>query len=753
MPVPTALVTLKRISLAGLALLLVMGPAATALAEPVAEAAETHSYGEMVQYDMVFPVQGPYRLSDTFYAARSNGDHHAQDIMSNKMTPIVAVTAGTIRYVNWSRDPSNLNPDRCCTLAIRHDDGWESRYIHMNNDTPGTDDGLGWGIADGILPGTRVNAGQLVGWVGDSGNAEYTNPHLHFELSDPNGVIVNPYQALLAAADATASFVALAPGSTGQPVLQLQTMLAVLGFNPGPADGSFGELTETAAAAFQVANGLTGSGVIGRETWEVLLSAYLGAIDPPSRWAGDDRYATAASIAAASHPGTASTVFLAVGTNFPDAVGAGSAAATLNAPILLVEYQSVPGSTRTALQRLDPDSVFVLGGEAAIHPDVLATVRSLLPSANVSRLAGATRYETAVAVSQEAFAPGVDTVFVVTGASFPDALVAAPAAVVVGGPVLLVGRTTIPAAVVAELQRLSPERIIVVGGTSAVSSSVFSTLSSYADSIVRLSGANRYATAAMVSQFAFPDGAATAYFAVGDRFPDALAGGAATAFNPGPLLLVEQDAIPLVIAAEVRRLDPDTIVVFGGPAAVSESVAVTLPGLPFTAVPHSPPPVGGGGPPEIVYNPSLGSEQWRPLVEYVFARWDLNEEKCGTGDRSGDCIGSQVDNAIIIMQCESFGDPTIVNPSSGTTGLFQHRPIYWEERTTKVRSHFADFPTDASAYDPYDNVMVAALLVDESRDALIGANSLTGPWDDGPQPWGHWNSSSRYCADPPLVSP
>ena len=49
--------------------------------------------------------------------------------------------------------------------------------------------------------------------------------------------------------------------------------------------------------------------------------------------------------------------------------------------------------------------------------------------------------------------------------------------------------------------------------------------------------------------------------------------------------------------------------------------------------------------------------------------------------------------------------------------------------------------------------MVAAMLIHESREALIGNNTLTGPWDDGPQPFGHWDSSSRYCASPPLVDP
>jgi murein DD-endopeptidase MepM/ murein hydrolase activator NlpD len=87
------------------------------------------------------------------------------------MTEVYAAADGTISWVGSS----------CCSLGIDHDDGWETYYIHLNNDTPGTDDGQGWGVADGILPGTHVQAGQLIGWVGDSGNAEYVSPHLHFE--------------------------------------------------------------------------------------------------------------------------------------------------------------------------------------------------------------------------------------------------------------------------------------------------------------------------------------------------------------------------------------------------------------------------------------------------------------------------------------------------------------------------------------------------------------------------------------------
>jgi len=172
-------------------------------AHPAIDGTE-HDFGEIVDYPMLFPVAAGADYTyywDTFWAARSDGIHHAQDIMAPKMTPVVAPGPGTVHYVNWSSNTSDPfpNPDRCCNLTIDHDDGWSTWYIHLNNDTPGTDDGLAWGIAPGIQPGVRVVAGQLIGWVGDSGNAESTAPHLHFELRDPEGIIVNPIAALDAA--------------------------------------------------------------------------------------------------------------------------------------------------------------------------------------------------------------------------------------------------------------------------------------------------------------------------------------------------------------------------------------------------------------------------------------------------------------------------------------------------------------------------------------------------------------------------
>ncbi len=243
---------------------------------PAAAQATSREFGEMVDHVITLPVDGEHHLWDTFWAARSNetGVHHAQDIMADKMTPVVAAASGTIRLVNWSSRPDDLNPERCCTIVLRHDDGWESWYIHLNNDTPGTDDGKGWGIAEGIVPGVHVDAGQLIGWVGDSGNAESTAPHVHFELRDPAGVVVNPYAALRAAganapapSDAVLAGVrVLRQGMRGADVERLQQLLAAEGLDPGPVDGIFGRRTDRAVRAFQRDHGLTVDGIVGSAT-------------------------------------------------------------------------------------------------------------------------------------------------------------------------------------------------------------------------------------------------------------------------------------------------------------------------------------------------------------------------------------------------------------------------------------------------------------------------------------------------------
>lgn len=156
---------------------------------------------------MIFPVAGPVRWSDTFNTARDNGRrrHQGQDLMAARLTPLVAVWDGVVTLTT-SASGHNM-------LRLMGDHGYLAWYMHINNDTPGTDDGLGsadYAFAPGLKSGDRVVAGQLIAWVGDSGNAESTAPHLHFEVHGPEGFF-NPAAWLQAARQLEAPLVVAAP--------------------------------------------------------------------------------------------------------------------------------------------------------------------------------------------------------------------------------------------------------------------------------------------------------------------------------------------------------------------------------------------------------------------------------------------------------------------------------------------------------------------------------------------------------------
>jgi peptidoglycan hydrolase-like protein with peptidoglycan-binding domain len=187
-----------------------------------------------------------------------------------------------VRLVNWTSQ-AHLNPERCCSVVIDHDDGWQSSYLHLNNDTPGTDDGAAWGIADGVVPGFRVEQGQLLGWVGDSQSAEDTAAHLHFELRDTTGTLVNSYAALVTAGgNATDDGIsdpafdgtyAIREGDEGLHVRRLQEVLVGIGYEIG-VDGDFGPATLAAVLGFQEDAGLTADGLFGRLSKQSLAAAY-----------------------------------------------------------------------------------------------------------------------------------------------------------------------------------------------------------------------------------------------------------------------------------------------------------------------------------------------------------------------------------------------------------------------------------------------------------------------------------------------
>ena len=187
------------------------------------------------------------------------------------------------------------------------------------------------------------------------------------------------------------------------------------------------------------------------------------------RWAGQDRYETAAALAGITNGGLGKTVFIATGASFPDALGGSAAAGRLGGALLLTDRLVLPAATASALSSGNPTKVVILGGTAVIDPAILTQVHALLPSTGVERWSGADRYATAASISSNTYPLGATTAYLASGENYPDALAGAPVAARAGAPLLLTGRDCVPASTRAELTRLGATNIVVLGGTSAVS--------------------------------------------------------------------------------------------------------------------------------------------------------------------------------------------------------------------------------------------------------------------------------------------
>jgi putative cell wall-binding protein len=296
---------------------------------------------------------------------------------------------------------------------------------------------------------------------------------------------------------------------------------------------------------------------------------------PPevARVAGETRYATAAAVAIASRPDGVDTVYVATGADFPDALAAGPLVAD-DAALLLVDAEALPSAAADALDALEPDTVVLLGGAAVIADDVADAISGRV-DAEVRRVAGADRFETAAELAL-AFEPGVPAAYIAHGGAFADALAGGAAAAAAGGPVLLVETEALPQPTADALQRLQPEAIVVLGGTAAVSETVEAELAQFAaGSVRRVRGDDRYETAVAVSLDAF-ERADVVHLAGGEDFADGLAGVAGASAAGGPLLLAEAECVPEVVLDEIDRLGADEVVLLGGEAVLAEPVADLL---------------------------------------------------------------------------------------------------------------------------------------------------------------------------------
>lgn len=223
--------------------------------------------------------------------------------------------------------------------------------------------------------------------------------------------------------------------------------------------------------------------------------------------------------------------------------------------------------------------IYTYAGSGAVYAPFETYTPISFGAAVPTRIEGADRYDVAVKIAQESHPTASDVVYLANGTTFTDALSAAPAAASDSAPLLLTTSDTLLPVVKAELERLQPKTVVVVGGPKSIQPAVFDQIDAIAtEEAVRIDGADRYAVSQAVADYAFGEGATTAYVATGTNFPDALSASAAAGSNGYPVVLVYGKAgtADAATKALLTDLGVEKVKIAGGPASVSAGIETSL---------------------------------------------------------------------------------------------------------------------------------------------------------------------------------
>ncbi|WP_460967036.1 cell wall-binding repeat-containing protein [Pedococcus soli] len=226
---------------------------------------------------------------------------------------------------------------------------------------------------------------------------------------------------------------------------------------------------------------------------------------------------------------------------------------------------------------------------------------------SIQRWSGKNRYGTSADIIMNNYGPLTSSNGILaSGESFPDVLGAGAAAGRFQIPLFLTSRDRLPTEMIQPLTVMKRYRLYVVGGPGAVSEAVVTEAKKYAVQVVRISGTDRYSTAAALSAAFNPQGNATAYVVSGENYPDGLVAAPPAAKDYAPVLLTARAKLPRSTRDELVRLKPSHIVIVGGTGAVSTAVQAQLAAL-----------VGPSGSVERL----SGSDRYATAVTVSRSRW------------------------------------------------------------------------------------------------------------------------------------
>lgn len=248
------------------------------------------------------------------------------------------------------------------------------------------------------------------------------------------------------------------------------------------------------------------------------------------RLAGADRYATMAAVSKTAFPNAneCSTVVVARGDNFPDALAAAGLAGLTGGQVLLTETNRLTAATQAEIVRLGASKAYVIGDKWSISDATFSSIKALV-GGNAERLAGSGREETALKIYEAGKGIGAwgTTAVVATGQKAPDSLSVSPIAYGLSAPIFLTDSSgNLSGEALNAIASGGFTRVLVLGDKWSVSDKTFGKLKNSVYDSQRLAGSDRYQTSKLVADWALGNGfgCASASFTAGrnGKFADAL---------------------------------------------------------------------------------------------------------------------------------------------------------------------------------------------------------------------------------------
>lgn len=293
---------------------------------------------------------------------------------------------------------------------------------------------------------------------------------------------------------------------------------------------------------------------------------------------GMTRFDTSAVIAnEVASGGKVKNVILANGYNFPDALSGSVLAGKLNAPIVL--SGATPLDSVRAIdfvnQHLDKDgTIYILGGQGAINETIVGSLKAL-GFKNYKRLGGLDRFETNKLIVDEIGVAEGTPVVIASSDGFADALSISSIAGSKKMPIILSSAKGLSEDARAELKKINPSTVYIIGGTASIDNNTESEIASITGKTpTRIWGQDRYETSLAVNKY-FNFGTTTATVASGEGFPDALSGSALATKLNAPILLVDQSSVKKV-KEYVDSKKFTNLYIFGGEGVISNSLESIL---------------------------------------------------------------------------------------------------------------------------------------------------------------------------------